>query len=312
MSGVITVVGPVFAAVAIGFGLARADVFDAATGRALVRFMFHLAIPAMLLRSLAGASLPATLPWRFIAAFYLPSLLLYGLAAVLARRRLGWAPGELGVAGMAGAYANIVLLGYPLVIGAFGDAGAVPLFILLAAQSPLLFPLTTWLCERGTPAGGPAGGPAGALRVLVANPVVLSLVLGIALNLGGAVLPRPLDDLLRLLGSAGPGCALIALGIGLAQCRLGGAPGDVALLVALKNVAHPLAVWALGHGLGVRADWLAVAVVLAAMPSGVNAFVFASHYRVRETTVAQTIVVSTLVSAVVASLLLARFMTPPS
>ncbi|MGE0487395.1 MAG: AEC family transporter [Gammaproteobacteria bacterium] len=308
MSAVAAVVAPVFGAVGLGVALTRLGVFDAATGRALVRFMFHLAIPAMLLRSLATATLPAVLPWRFVLAFYLPSLLLYGLGMRLASRRLGWQTGELAIAGMAAAYANIVLLGYPLVIGAFGDAGAVPLFILLAAQSPLFFPLTTWLSERSRAGSLERPRPGAALRVLVANPVVASLVLGVTVNLIGLRLPSLLDDLLRLIGSAGPGCALVALGIGLAQCRVGGDYVAVGLLVAMKNLLHPLAVWGLGHALGVRADWLAVAVLLAAMPSGVNAYVFASHYGVRETTVSQTIVVSTLVSAVVVSLLLTHYM----
>ena len=83
---------------------------------------------------------------------------------------------------------------------------------------------------------------------------------------------------------------------------------DVLLLVLCKNLLCPLAVWGLGSALGVEQLWLATAVLMAAMPAGINAFIFASQYDVRQDTVAKTIVVSTLSSTLVASMLLAWFM----
>lgn len=305
MSSVAAVVVPVFGTVALGYGVTRTGLFTHDTGAGLTRFMYYLAIPALLFRGVAGGALPATVPWAFLATFYLPALVLFGLGIWLAQRMLGWSRREAGIAGMSACYANIALLGFPLITAAFGDAARLPLFILLATQSILLFPLTTYALEiYGHGRSGDPSFYARAAGRLALNPVIGSLLLGLAANFAGIGVPAPLSRMLELLSAAGPGCALVALGISLAHYPLGGSALAVGVLVLLKNVLSPALVWGLGHVCGVDQHWLAVAVVLAAMPVGLNTFIFSSQYDIRPQTVAQTIVASTLVSSVVSSALL--------
>lgn len=309
MNALAAVVVPVFGTVALGFGLARAEVFNRDTGAGLTRFMFHLAIPAMLFRSLAGAELPREVPWAYLAAFYIPSFAVFYLALRLSQSVLGWERHEAGMAGMSACYANIVLLGFPLMHAAFGEPGHLPLFILMATQSTLLFPLATYALEiYGHERTGQPLRYLQAAGRLALNPVIVALVLGFIVNRGQLEVPAVAARMLELLGAAGPGCALVALGISLAQYRLGGGWRDVLLLVLLKNFVCPLAVWALGQAFGIDRLWLATAVLMAAMPAGINAFIFASQYEVRQDTVAKTIVISTLSSTLVATALLAWFM----
>ncbi len=309
MNAVVAVVVPVFGTVGVGYGLARCGLFDRDTGAGLVRFMYYLAIPALLFNSLAGADLPPTIPWRFLLAFYLPVIATFLLGRQLADSLLGWRGREAGIAGMAATYANMVMLGYPLVLAAFGERGTVPLFILLATQSTVMFPLATYAIEAGE--GEPRRGlaPHGrALARVVLNPVIPSLALGVAVNLSGWQLGPVLERMLELLGAAGPGCALVALGITLAQYRIAGTYRAVVWFVVLKNLLCPAGVWLACVAAGVTELWREVAVLLAAMPSGINAFIFASQYGLRQEEVAKTIVVSTLVAALVSSALLALFL----
>lgn len=309
MNAVVTVVVPVFGTVGVGYALARAGLFDRDTGAGLVRFMYYLAIPALLFRSLATARLPPSVPWHFLAAFYGPVILTFLLARIGAVGALGWSAREGGIAGMSASYANMVMLGYPLVLTAFGTDGTVPLFILLATQSTVMFPLATWTIE----AGGSGARRNLALQVrallrLLLNPVIPSLALGVTANLLGWRPAGPVAGVLDLLAAAGPGCALVALGITLAQYRVGGSYRAVLWLVALKNLLCPALVWLACVPLGIDGLWREVAVLLAAMPAGINAFIFASQYGLRQEEVAKAIVVSTLLSAAVSSALLARFL----
>jgi predicted permease len=309
VNAVAAVVVPVFGTVALGFAMARVGIFSRETGAGLTRFMFYIAIPAMLFRGLASAELPQEVPWAYLAAFYLPSFAVFYVAVRLSQSLLGWTRREAGMAGMSACYANIVLLGFPLMHAAFGERGHMPLFILMATQSTLMFPLATYALEIYGQAR--AGQPLYYLKAaaqLAVNPVIVALALGFAVNLARVDIPVIARGMLELLAAAGPGCALVALGISLAQYRLGGGWRDVLLLVVCKNLLCPLAVWGLGSALGVEQLWLATAVLMAAMPAGLNAFIFASQYDVRQDTVAKTIVVSTLSSTLVASVLLAWFM----
>jgi predicted permease len=176
----------------------------------------------------------------------------------------------------------------------------------MGTQSLVMFPLTTVLLEP-TRTRGRGLRP---LLALVRNPVVVSLLAGFACNASGTAVPVMFDRALELLSAAGPGCALAALGMSLARYRLDGGYRDVLVFVAVKNVVNPLIAAALGCVLGMHGAVYAVVVVLAAMPIGINAFVFANHYGLHQNTVAKAIVVSTVVSVGTVSTLLA--VLPPS
>lgn len=301
MSAVVTVVVPVFGVVALGFAAVRAGLFAAEAGAALARFMYYFAVPALLFRGIAQADLPAAPPWTVLAMFYLPALSLFAGMAALAPRTLGWARSERGLAAMSASYGNIVLLGYPLVHAAFGSAGALPLLLIMGTQSLVMFPLTTLLLERERTRGRGLH----ALLDLARNPVVVSLLAGFVCNASGTAVPVLLDRALELLSAAGPGCALVALGMSLARYRLDGGYRDVLVFVAVKNILNPILAGGLGFALGLRGDVYTVVLMLAAMPVGINAFVFASQYGLRQDAVAKAIVVSTVVSAGTVGALLA-------
>ena len=309
MGVVLDIVLPVFGTVALGFMLARGGLFDERAGEGLTRFMYYVAIPAMLFRSLALVDLPPTVPWAYLLAFYLPSLVLFWLGMLVARLRLGWARHEHGVAGMACAYSNVILLGFPLTITAFGDASTFPLFILLATQGLLLFPLTTHVLERHGSHTGGNDPRLGSLAALAFNPIILSLGLGVAANLLSVSLADPLDRMLEILGAAGPGCALIALGISLGQRSMGGGYHEVCYFVLLKNILHPVLVFGACLALGINGDWARVAVLLAAMPTGVNAFIFAHRYATRVDAISKTVVLSTVVAVLTSTLVLSHYLT---
>lgn len=310
MSELLSTVIPVYLTVALGYLLTRTSVVPPAFGSVLIRFMYFLAIPAMLFINMLDATLPLVFPWRFLIAFYVPTLLLFSVGMVVSSRILGWRRQDIGIAGMTASYSNVVLLGFPLVLSVFGREAVLPLFILLASQSVLLFPVTTLVLESTAERReGDAPGVAATLLRVFLNPVVLSLLLGIAANLGGIGLPALLGNSLRLVASVAPVGALIALGITLAGYRLAGPWHDVSLFLLLKNAGHPLLVWLGCSLLGIESRWMAVAVLLAAMPSGINAFIFAARYQCQVSTVSRTIVWSTLLSTLVASILVMRSAT---
>jgi malonate transporter len=79
----------------------------------------------------------------------------------------------------------------------------------------------------------------------------------------------------------------------------------VAILATLKLVAHPLLVWTLAvHVLGLHGIWVPVAVTMAAMPSGVNAYLFAERYAAAEGVAARTVFITTAGSVLTLALTL--------
>ncbi len=306
MSMVTGVVLPVFGVVLIGYLVARTGVLNAAANDGLARFVFNIAVPCLLFRAMATAELPAVTPWPFLASYYIGALAIYGIGMLASRRLFQRSPAEQAISGMTSCYSNAVLLGIPLVLAAYGEASAVPLFLMVACQGPLLFAIGTLLVESALGHSGEVRRlPRKVFDVLVKNPVIISIVAGLLFNVSGFEFIDSVDAIIAMVAAAVPACALVSLGASLSQYRLTGDLREPLLLVALKNVAQPLLVWILATLVfSLPPLWVKVAVILAALPSGVMAHVFARNYQLNEPVVSQTITLSTAVSLVTLSLLL--------
>jgi predicted permease len=307
MSGVLAVVAPVFGIVLLGFAAVRMGWFDAGSTRGLVRFVFYFAIPALLLRSLVAMQLPDSVPWGFLLSYYGGSLVIFALGMLAARLLFDRPPDHRAIFGMSAGFSNTVLVGLPVLLTALGPEATLPVFLLIALQSPILMPLTVALIQVGkgdTVALGPR--LRAAWSDLMRTPIVTSVLAGLALNLAGLALPGPLEVGLAMLGAAAVPCALFAMGASLAGFPLRGDLSAASLLVFLKLAVHPLVVWALAVLLfGLEGVWVAVAVGMAAMPSGINAYLFAARYEAAEGVAARTVFLSTAASVVTIAVVLA-------
>lgn len=309
MGVILEVVAPVFGLMVLGFAAARLAWFDGPATRGLVRFVFNFAIPALLFRSLALVALPERIEWAFLLSFYAGSLTVYALGMAAARSLFGRSTAAQAIFGMSAGFSNTVLIGIPVLLTAYGSEASLPVFLLIALHSPLLMPLTVGLIQLDR---GPAVALGSRLRSasgdLLRTPIITSVLAGLAANLAGVGLPGPLDSALGLLGAAAVPCALFAMGASLAAFPLRGDLKPALLLVALKLLVHPLLVWLLAVPLlGLEGIWVPVAVTMAAMPTGVNAYLFAARYQAAEGVASRVVFVGTAASIVTISAVLSLF-----
>jgi predicted permease len=113
------------------------------------------------------------------------------------------------------------------------------------------------------------------------------------------------DRPLALLGSAFGPIALVLVGITLSQTPVGKQFISACRLSLVKTVLHPALMLAVGWLLGLRGLHLAVMTVAAALPIGANVFLFSQRYRKEEDAVTAGVAVSTLMSMVGISLVMA-------
>jgi predicted permease len=301
------VLAPVFGIMGLGFAAARARVLDEAGVKGLVLFVFNFAIPVLLFRSIAGIRLPDDVRWGFLVAFYSGSLVSYLLGMASARTLFRRPLDHQAIFGMGAAFSNTVLLGIPVVLTAFGPEATLPLFLIIAFHSAVFAPLTVGLIQAGQGQGVSAAQQARrVVTEVVRNPIVLGLGAGLVANLTGLVLPSALDRGAELLGAAAVPCALFAMGSSLGIQPLVGDVPPALLLSTLKLVIHPLLVWVVAVPvLGLGGLWSAVAVTMAAMPSGVNVYLFAARYDAASGVAARTVLVTSALSVVTLAVVLA-------
>ena len=70
MNAILNTVLPVFGMIVLGYGLTRARIFDAAAGRGISLFVFNVAIPALLFKTVATMGAQQAAPWSLWIAFF--------------------------------------------------------------------------------------------------------------------------------------------------------------------------------------------------------------------------------------------------
>ena len=264
--------------------------------KGLVVYVFNFAIPLLLFRSLATTQLPADIQWSFIFSFYGGSFACYGLGMAMGRFLFRRPLDHQAIFGMSAGFSNTVLLGIPILITAYGPDATLPILLLIAFHGPTLMPLTTALIQIHQGSEVSAIQQVRAVGIeLVRNPIIMGLLLGLVANLSGITLPGGLDRAVELLGSSAVPCALFAMGASLASYPLFGDVAPAVALTTVKLLLHPLLVWILAVPVfGLEGIWVPVAVTMAAMPTGVNAYLFGARYDAAQGVAARTILLGTV------------------
>jgi len=307
MAVLFSVVLPVFGLIGAGWLARRAGWMGLAGAIEMNRFVVYLGMPALLFQIMRRATWQQLDMPGFIAAFGLASAAVFA-ATVIAQRRRGGALADASLDGLNAAYANVGFIGFPLCMAAFGASSMTPVTIASILTVCVLFAIATTVLEFGISDGG-AG--AIALKVgvsLARNPLLLAPLLGALYAYAGAPLPAGPDRFLTLLANAASPCALVSLGLFLGEARPRPKLGELGMQVGLKLVAQPVLTWALAHWVfRLPAALTAIAVVLAALPTGTGPFMLATMYGRDAGKIAGSILVSTVLSIVTISVLVTWF-----
>ncbi|MGU3664799.1 AEC family transporter [Methylobacterium sp. A49B] len=315
MLSTLLVVLPIFALIFAGWLARRIGVLGAAATTELNRFVVFLALPALLFDVTAHAHWSTIWKPGFIGAFGLGSLAIFALT-VLIRRGQGRPLADAAVDGLNAGYANCGFMGFPLALVAFGPEALAPTTVAAIITVCGVFAVAIVLIETGLRREAAATGRTGPRvpvwravgRSLVRNPLLVAPALGALVPAAGLALPAAAETFLKLLGGAAAPCALVALGLFLAQERRpqAGQGRVAALLVGLKLAGHPLLVYGLGRSLfDLPPLLLHTAVLMAALPTGTGPFMLAEFYRREADLTATVVLVSTVLAVVTVSAYLA-------
>ena len=307
MTAVIEIVLPVFAVILLGFGFGRGGFLTAEGARGLGAFVYYAAIPALLFRGMASATAGVGGSLGLIGAYFAGALLVFAGSMAIGRLLFRLSLAEQGLMALSTGFSNSVQLGIPLVLAAFGEAGLVPLTIIISVHSLVMLSLATVVVEAGKGHKGGAIRMAEATAIAIAgNPVILSIVAGFLWRLTGFAIPGPLQHLIDLLAGAATPAALFSLGATLAGFRLAGDLGESLAVVAIKLLVLPVVVWLLAtRAFHLGALDTAVAITCAALPTGANAFILAQRYDLYVARAASSVLISTALSVVTLGALLA-------
>jgi hypothetical protein len=295
---------PFFAVIGLGFMAGRQRFFTPEATAYLTKFVFYFALSAMLFGFAANLDVGALFSWAFVLAYVLASGLVWALVGGVALAR-GAGPQEAVVEAHCGVIGNVGFLGIPMLTLLLGKAAVGPVLLVLAVDL-LLFSSVLTIIIAGLREGRMSWGIFRVLALgLLRNPMIVSVVLGLAWGATGAALPVPVNEFMTMLGAAATPCALFAIGASLA----GRSAERVEIAVWLafaKLVLHPAAVaFAALVVFPVERYAAGVMIAASALPVAGNVFILAQHFGVAPQRVSTSILISTAVSVLTVTAVIA-------
>lgn len=307
MTESLAVVLPVFVIILLGYALGRTGRFGPATTKGLTEFTFTVAVPALLFKTVATATFPASEAIAVWMCFFGALAVIWLATTILVRIILRRPPPDGASITVSATYGNVVMLGIPLSYSAYGPTAAITIAILMSIHTPLL-----WLA--GTLHMALVMGEAkrtlwqtlgNVMRELARNPIVIAVLLGLAWQLTGLGLDPHIDRTLGLLAQASIPCSLVALGLSLVDFEIKGQTPTLALILVMKLLAMPAVAAFLALAVfGLDPVSAGVVILFAAMPTGANAFLFANRYQKAVNSASGAVALGTTLSAPISALVI--------
>jgi predicted permease len=307
MQAVLNAALPIFALILTGFLCARFGGFDRSATDNLNRFAVYLALPALMFLAMSKITPDQIRQFGFALTFAGGIAVTFAIGFGLSRLR-GRAVANSSIEGLDAGYSNVGFMGIPLCLLVFGQASVPAAIIATLFTACILFLFAIVLIEVDVHKGASLVRTVGKVCLsLVRNPLLIAPIAGLLVGLSGIILPAPLERFASLLGGAASPCALVCIGLFLAQERVvSGDATSIAALVLLKLLVQPAVTGLFAfYVFEVPSLWARSAVLLSALPIGSGPFTIAKLYGLEAGVTSGAILISHVFSVVTVSLLVA-------
>jgi malonate transporter len=287
---------PVFLLIVLGHILRRALLTQDVVWVGLEHLVYYVLFPALLIDTLSRANL-ASVPIAGVGgALLLSVLLMSALCLALRPLLVRW----LGIDGPAftsvfqGATRWQTFVALSVAGNLWGDPGVTLAAVGMVAMIPLLNILAVWvLAHYASPRR--LSWP-NLLLTIAKSPLIWACIVGLAINLIGLPVPKPLHEFADALGRCSLAMGLLVVGAGLKLDGLRRPGGAAMLTVVLKLAVMPAMAIALGMAFGLTGTSLAVVACCASVPSASNGYILARQMGGDAPLLAQILTLQTLLA----------------
>jgi len=303
MLAIINVILPIFALMGLGYSAVHFRLFPADGIKSLIAFVNNFATPCLLFHSLLASDFTSAFNIGIIGPFYLGAFVCFGLGILIAIKAFKDRPGEAVSVAFSGTFTNTVLVGLPIIQRAYGIEALPVTLSIIGLHGAILLSAAMVTMELMRRDGQSLGKTMlVAIKRVASNPLIWGIAAGMIGYFAGLTLVEPAEAFFTMMGQAVVPAALFGIGGALNEYRLSESWRQALVASLFKLILHPaiayvLMIWVL-H---VPMDIARYGILLAAMPSGVNIYVFATYYNRGVSVAANTILIATVASAVTIS-----------
>ncbi|MBR6676956.1 MAG: AEC family transporter [Clostridia bacterium] len=291
----VNVILPVFIIVLLGFVLGRTRYIGESFIEPAEKIVFKIALPIMLFLEVAGAEKFSVGDFKLIAYCICSVTAVFLTVAVAA---LIFVKKEFRGSFVQGSSrSNFAVLGIPLAISMFGDAGGMAIalvmpfvIIMFNAYSVIVLSLFSNVERKA----GFADVIKRLFSNIVTNPLIIAVILAIPFLYFDIKLPTFAQKSLDYISAMTTPLSLICLGANFKLSSMKGRAGTAALAAMLKLVVVPAVTVTVAALLGFRNEALGTIFILFGAPSAVSSYIMAKNMKNDSDLAAQILLFTTM------------------
>ena len=311
---VIAIIAPLVLVGLLGFICTKSRWLSREQLDTLSKFTFSISIPSFLFYQMAKADFSSQVSSQLFAAFYLPVLTCYLIAWLInyyfyahknnknSEHSSHKNSAASAVFALSASYSNTIIVGLPVLLAAIGEQVIGVVFLIVTFHSAMLFALTAALAAKNASKVKESNKYLywfSFIKHTLNNPLIISILSGLLVNVLGITIPTILAEGLALIGKPAITLALFILGGSLAFYHVRQEVTYISIACVSKLIILPCLVFLTTHYVfNLEPLIITVLVILSACPTGVNAYLIATTHQQHQHTVAGTVVVSTLLSTI--------------
>ena len=278
--------------IGIGYVLKRIDFLSEKDINPLNKIVMNILLPCMIFSALYSSDLSLIPKLGILPFVILISSFVTGLVSFLILKKLGYDDKKLWSVLVTVMIANTAFMGYPVNLGIFGHEGFLrAIFCDIATMCIFLILSFVLVIKFG-------GTVKKAIRRIALFPPLWAIVFGLGLNILNVSIGPVLDNTVRYLGNGAIPLIMISLGLSIDLGGLSRSKSMVAFTSVMKLLFFPAIAFIVVLFLGLSDLQYTVAIVEAAMPSGMLSLVLAITYNLDYQLTSDCILINTVISLI--------------
>ena len=278
--------------IGIGYVLKRIDFLSEKDINPLNKIVMNILLPCMIFSALYSSDLSLIPKLGILPFVILISSFVTGLVSFLILKKLGYDDKKLWSVLVTVMIANTAFMGYPVNLGIFGHEGFLrAIFCDIATMCIFLILSFVLVIKFG-------GTVKKAIRKIALFPPLWAIVFGLGLNILNVPIGPVLNNTVNYLGNGAIPLIMISLGLSIDLAGLSRSKSMVAFTSIMKLLFFPAIAFIVVLFLGLSDLQYTVAIVEAAMPSGMLSLVLAITYNLDYELTSDCILINTVISLI--------------
>lgn len=289
---------PVFLVIVLGWLLMQMKLFNREFLSVADKYVFKVALPALLFRDIATTNLREGLQWNFVffcmAATTIMFMGVWALASIFMKDK-----SMVGAFTQASVRGSAAILGIAFVQNIYGDSGMAPLMIVSAVPLFNVYSviILTFCSQEGKSASKGETIKKAFMNVLK-NPIIIGIVLGVPFSLLDITLPAMISKTVTNVANTATPIALLVVGANFEGRKAISKIKPTMIATLLKLLVIPGIFFPFAVMMGFTGSQLVAILVMLGSPTTVTCYIMAKNMGNDAELSSSVVVMATLLSSV--------------